>query len=82
VSQAVVALLAALIGAGAAVLGQLASPVIQSWRAHLQWLRDTFSRGLNRPVDLRQRVERVAGVEPAWPAWKLGRGLRRFGASR
>ncbi|WP_222265639.1 hypothetical protein [Modestobacter marinus] len=39
-SQAVVALLAALVGAGAAVLGQLIGPVVQSRRAHRHWLRD------------------------------------------
>src|SRR5215212_8007180 len=30
------------------------------------------SRGPNRWVDLRKRVERVTGIEPAWPAWKAG----------
>jgi hypothetical protein len=40
VSQALVALLAALVGAGAAVLGQLIGPVVQSRRAHRHWLRD------------------------------------------
>jgi hypothetical protein len=26
----------------------------------------------NRPSDLRFRMERVTGIEPAWPAWKAG----------
>src|SRR4051794_4509639 len=29
-------------------------------------------RGPNRPIDLQLRVERVTGIEPAWPAWKAG----------
>ncbi len=27
----------------------------------------------NRPSDLRLHVERVTGIEPAWPAWKVRR---------
>jgi hypothetical protein len=33
----------------------------------------TFSRRPDSPVDLRKRVERVTGIEPAWPAWKSRR---------
>src|SRR4051795_2466460 len=28
--------------------------------------------GLTGPVDMRFYVERVTGIEPAWPAWKAG----------
>jgi hypothetical protein len=35
----------------------------------LRLLRN-FSRRSNRLVDLRFCVERVTGIEPAWPAWK------------
>jgi len=31
-----------------------------------------FSRRSDGPVDLRFYVERVTGIEPAWPAWKAG----------
>jgi hypothetical protein len=30
------------------------------------------SRGPDRPADLWLHVERVTGIEPAWPAWKAG----------
>jgi hypothetical protein len=40
VSQTLVALIAALVGACAALGGQALGPVIQSRRAHRQWLRD------------------------------------------
>src|SRR3954454_1308148 len=32
----------------------------------------TSPGGLTGPVDLRFYVERVTGIEPAWPAWKAG----------
>src|SRR4051794_29239621 len=35
-------------------------------------LLPSFSRLPDRPVDLRFCVERVTGIEPAWPAWKAG----------
>src|SRR4051794_32831141 len=39
-SQAVLALLAALVGAGAAIAAQILSPVLTSRREHAAWLRD------------------------------------------
>jgi hypothetical protein len=30
----------------------------------------SFSRRATGVVDLRKRLERVTGIEPAWPAWK------------
>src|SRR5919199_5882768 len=33
----------------------------------------TFARRPDRPDDLRLCVERVTGIEPAWPAWKVSR---------
>src|SRR4051794_13150115 len=38
-----------------------------AWR-----LLQSFSRVSNRPPDLVKGVERVTGIEPAWPAWKAG----------
>jgi len=32
----------------------------------------SFSSGPDRGVGLRFYVERVTGIEPAWPAWKAG----------
>jgi hypothetical protein len=40
VGQAIIALLAAFVGAGAAIGGQALAPYLQSRRAHEQWLRD------------------------------------------
>ena len=31
------------------------------------------SGGPDRPIDLRSCLERVTGIEPAWPAWPAGR---------
>ncbi len=42
-----------------------------SYRAFRRVLQ-TFSSSLKRVLDLRKRVERVTGIEPAWPAWKAG----------
>src|SRR4051812_22446385 len=41
----------------------------RAWRNLLQ----RRSRRRDRPPELRSRVERVTGIEPAWPAWKAGR---------
>ncbi len=35
-------------------------------------LLQSFSGRPDKPVDLRLCVERVTGIEPAWPAWKAG----------
>jgi hypothetical protein len=43
VSGALTALLAALVGAAAALVGQLLAPVIQSRHAHRVWLRDKLA---------------------------------------
>jgi hypothetical protein len=40
VGQAIIALLAAFVGAGAAIGGQALAPYLRSRRAHEQWLRD------------------------------------------
>jgi len=40
VDEAVLTLLGAIVGAAAAVIGQLVAPVIQSRAAHQQWVRD------------------------------------------
>src|SRR4051794_11158409 len=40
-----------------------------------------YSRGPNRLVDLRLCVERVTGIEPAWPAWKAWDSKRHLGCS-
>src|SRR5215216_6002327 len=34
------------------------------------WVLQTLPRRPDRPVGLRICVERVTGIEPAWPAWK------------
>src|SRR3712207_976325 len=52
-------------------------------------LLQSFSSRANRPLDLRICLERVTGIEPAWPAWKAGalplsyaRVLRNGGAAQ
>ena len=61
---------------------------------HVRWLRARSGHaGINKsavdhpmmtrgPPDLRLLRERATGIEPAWPAWKLVRGLKSPGAIR
>ncbi len=57
VGQAIIALLAAFVGAGAAIGGQVLAPYLQSRRAHEQWLRD---RRAERWEDLLPLLDRCA----------------------
>jgi hypothetical protein len=59
VGQAIVALLAAFVGAGAAIGGQALAPYLQSRRAHEQWLRD---RRAERWEDLLPLLDRSTTV--------------------
>jgi len=63
VGQAFIALLAAFVGAGAAIGGQALAPYLQSRRAHEQWLRD---RRAERWEDLLPLLDRCTTA-----TWRL-----------
>src|SRR4051812_2573884 len=44
----------------------------ERFKRALRRLLQSFSSTANRPFELRLCVERVTGIEPAWPAWKAG----------
>jgi hypothetical protein len=46
--------------------------VLKGFKRAARRLLQSFSRRPDRSIDLRKRVERVTGIEPAWPAWKAG----------
>ncbi len=46
--------------------------VMKGFKRAVRRLLQTFSREPDRRVELRFCVERVTGIEPAWPAWKAG----------
>jgi len=69
-------LLAALVGAVAALAGQALAPVIQSSRAHRQWLRDKRSEVFEQYFALLQQAEAEAhfyrsGLEASGPQARL-----------
>src|SRR3954469_21319845 len=45
---------------------------MKGFKRAVRRLLQCFSGGSNSWVDLRGYVERVTGIEPAWPAWKAG----------
>ncbi len=45
---------------------------LKGFKRAVRRLLQSFSSGPDGPIDLRKRVERVTGIEPAWPAWKAG----------
>src|SRR3954447_21992191 len=45
---------------------------MKGFKRAIRGLLQSFSRRSNRWLDLRLCVERVTGIEPAWPAWKAG----------
>src|SRR3954452_11812447 len=46
--------------------------VLKGFKRPFRRLLQSFSRRSNRRVGLWKCVERVTGIEPAWPAWKAG----------
>ena len=57
----------------ATVASPTTSPLGRNWGAkpQIRVCREDVEAPLN-PFDLRKYLERVTGIEPAWPAWKAG----------
>ena len=45
---------------------------MKGFKTAFRRLLQSYSSRPDKPVELRFCVERVTGIEPAWPAWKAG----------